>query len=225
MEKGVLYIVSTPIGNLADITLRAIEILKTADYIVAEDTREAGKLLQLLNLPKKQLISYRDQIHDRSLPGIAKLLENGQNVALVSDRGTPLISDPGFKLVRDLQAQGYKIEAIPGPSAVLAALTISGLPTDRFAFLGFLPRTLGKQKKILSEYAQIPVTLILFESPFRVLKTLGSIKEVFGEVQVAAINELTKMHEKVIHADVSAVIQDLETEKIKGEWVIVIRKI
>lgn len=225
MDKGKLYIVSTPIGNMSDITLRAIEVLKSADYIVAEDTREAGKLLMLLNLPKKQLISYRDQIHDRALPGITKLLNNGQNIALISDRGTPLISDPGFKLVRDLKANGYNIEVVPGPSAVLAALTLSGLPTDRFAFLGFLPRSAGKQKKILSEYAEIPVTLILFESPFRLLKTLESVKKVFEEVQVAAINELTKIHEKVISGNISVVIEDLKITEIKGEWVIVIRKL
>lgn len=223
---GILYIVSTPIGNMADITLRAIETLKTVDFIIAEDTREAGKLVTLLELPKKPYISYRDQVHESVLPRILSELEAGKNLALISDRGTPLISDPGFKLVRDVQSQGYKVESIPGPSAVMAALTVSGLPSDRFAFLGFLPRTKGKQKKILAQYVEVPVTVILFESPFRIIKTLETVQEVYGEeVQVAAVNELTKLHEKIVRSDVASVLAELSKEKLRGEWVIAIRKL
>ena len=139
MGSGTLYIISGPIGNLQDITLRAIETLKNVDWILSEDTRETAKLLTQFNIQKPQL-SYRDQNHLKSLPEIVKLLEEGSNLALLSDSGTPLISDPGFKLVREVLHRGFKVSTIPGPSAVIAALSISGLPTDKFVFLGFLPK-------------------------------------------------------------------------------------
>jgi 16S rRNA (cytidine1402-2'-O)-methyltransferase len=223
VEKGKLYIVSTPIGNLGDITLRAIEILKTSDIVVAEDTREAGKLIQLLELPKKSYFSYRDQNHEYALPIIKAYLDEGKIVALISDRGTPLISDPGYKLIRDLIDEGYSVETVPGPSSVIAALTISGLPTDRFTFLGFLPRSSGKQKKVLEQFQSIPTTLIIFESPFRLIKTLTILEKIYGDVEVAAVNELTKLHEKVFRGKLSAVLKTMQTHKSKGEWVIVVR--
>jgi len=152
MDKGVLYIVSLPLGNLEDITLRALRTLSEVDAILAEDTREIAKFLTLKSLPRKKLISYRDQNHDRVVKEIAERIEQGENLALVSDRGTPTISDPGYKLVRDLTSLGITVVTIPGPVAAMAALSISGLPTDRFVFLGFLPRSRGKQRKILGEF-------------------------------------------------------------------------
>lgn len=218
--KGILYLVSVPIGNLEDITLRAIKTLKEVNAIVCEDTREAGKLLQLLDLPKKQLISYREQNHERSLGYIAQILENGEDLALISDRGTPGISDPGFKLVRDLTARGIIVVPVPGPSAVIAALSASGLPTDRFIFLGFLPKSTGKQKKLLQQFAVLPATFIIYESPFRVFRLLKTILEELGEIDVAVARELTKQNEEFIRGKTSAVLNELEGKKIKGEIVV-----
>ena len=217
---GKLYIVSTPIGNLEDITLRAINILKEVDYIITEDTREAGKLLMLLELPKKQLISYRDQNHDRALPQILELLEDGKSLGLISDRGTPLVSDPGYKLIREVSKTEHEIIPISGVSAMLAALVISGLPTDRFTFLGFLPKTKGKKIKAINQALEIESTFIIYESPYRVLKTLVQILDEIGDIWISVSKELTKLNEKTYRGKLSEVITKLEKTKIKGEWVI-----
>jgi len=219
MDKGVLYIVSLPLGNLEDITLRALRTLSEVDAILAEDTREIAKFLTLKSLPRKKLISYRDQNHDRVVKEIAERIEQGENLALVSDRGTPTISDPGYKLVRDLTSLGITVVTIPGPVAAMAALSISGLPTDRFVFLGFLPRSRGKQRKILGEFATLPATFIIYESPFRIVSLLRVIAEL-GNVDVALARELTKMNEEVIRGKVLDVIDLLKDKKLKGEWVV-----
>ncbi|OGC38982.1 16S rRNA (cytidine(1402)-2'-O)-methyltransferase, partial [candidate division WWE3 bacterium RBG_13_37_7] len=200
MNFGQLYIVATPIGNLNDTTFRAIEVLKNVDLILSEDTRETLKVLRHFNMEKPQL-SYRDQNHNKILPEIISLLENGKNLALVSDSGTPLISDPGFKLVRELLSKGFKVESIPGPSALISALVVSGLPTDKFAFLGFLPKGLSQQKTILETYGKLDATLIVYESPYRIKKLLETLHAVLGNRQVCIANELTKLHEKLIHGD------------------------
>ena len=197
MIKGKLYIVSTPIGNLGDITYRAVDKLKSVPFVLAEDTRESIKLLRKYDI-QTQLISYRDQNHLRIISKIKEKLDMGINLALVSDSGTPLISDPGFKLVRELKDDGYIVESIPGPSALIAALSISGLPTDKFLFLGFLPKSESKRKKMLEKYFQLGDTVVIYESPKRVLSLLDLINECTKENITVLAKDLTKMREEVL---------------------------
>jgi 16S rRNA (cytidine1402-2'-O)-methyltransferase len=225
MSKGKLYIVATPIGNLEDITLRAIETLKGVPFILAEDTRESKKLLDRYNI-KSQLISYRDQNHERMIEKILEKLDMGLNLALVSDNGTPLISDPGYKLVSDLREKGYEISPIPGPSAVTSALSISGLPTDKFSFLGFLPKSDGKRKDIIENYLKLENTLVIYESPNRLFKLLSLVKEIDKSITVCAIRDMTKSREKVYFGNLDKVLNSLEKDGLKenphGEWVVLL---
>ena len=219
--NGKLYLIATPIGNMDDISARALKALADVDYILSEDTRETQKLLTFYQISKPQ-ISYRDQNHERVLNQIFGLLESGLNVALVSDRGTPLISDPGFKLVRELISKGIKIESIPGPSAVIDSLILSGLPTDKFTFLGFLPKTKSQIIKQLKDYGSLDATLIIFESPYRIKSLLETAYETLGNRDVAVCKELTKLHEEVYRFN----LKDLESQKIdlRGEFVVLISK-
>lgn len=223
MNKGKLYIVATPIGNLGDITYRAVEILKSVQFILAEDTRESIKLLNRYEI-NTQLISYRDQNHERMIGKILEKLDMGLNLALVSDSGTPLISDPGFKLVRQLRQMGYDIESIPGPSAVIAGLSISGLPTDRFTFLGFLPKSEKKRMEILETYLQLNTTVI-YESPKRILDLLKQIESINKDVYVVLTKDLTKKREEVIQGTVSEVLNILMERDYEnmphGEFVVI----
>lgn len=219
--NSILYIVATPIGNMQDITLRSLEILKSVDFIISEDTRETLKLLNFFNIKKKQ-ISYRDENHFKVYSKILSLLKSGYSLALVSDRGTPLISDPGFKLVREVLKEGYKVESLPGPSSILTALVLSGLPTDKFLFLGFLPKTSQLRHKYLSKYGNLDATLILFEAPSRIIPVLNDIQATLGNRNVCIARELTKLNEEVYRFN----LQDLEHQKIdlRGEFVILISK-
>lgn len=219
-NPGKLILVSLPIGNTQDITARAVEVLKQTSFVAAEDTREVGSLLAKLSIPKPNWISYRDQNHDRIAPQILQLLAEGQDVVLTSDRGTPTISDPGFKLVRAALDAGFVVTATPGPSAVITALSISGLPTDRFSFLGFLPRTAGKQKQILKQFAALPATFIVYESPFRVIALVENILSSLGDIELVAVKELTKLHETVFRGTASSVLSQLRQANTKGEWVV-----
>lgn len=225
MEKGKLYVVATPIGNLGDITLRAIEILKGVPFVLAEDTRESIKLLKRYDIPT-QLISYRDQNHERMIGKIREKLDMGLNLALISDCGTPLISDPGFKLVRELKQDGYVVESIPGPSAIIAALSISGLPTDRFSFLGFLPKSDKKRVEILNMYLRLGSTVILYESPKRVLDLLNSIHSCSFESTVVLAKDLTKKREEVLSGSTDELIQILNERGFNisphGEFVVMV---
>ncbi len=225
MSKGKLYIVATPIGNLEDITLRAIETLKSVPFILAEDTRESKKLIDRYNI-KSQLISYRDQNHERMIEKILEKLDMGLNLALVSDNGTPLISDPGYKLVKELREKGYEAISIPGPSAVTSALSISGLPTDKFSFLGFLPKSDGKRMDILNEYLELDSTLVIYESPNRLFKLLSLIEDIDNQITVCAIRDMTKSREKVYFGDITEVINALREDGLEenphGEWVILL---
>jgi 16S rRNA (cytidine1402-2'-O)-methyltransferase len=223
MEKGKLYVVATPIGNMGDITIRALETLKNVDLILSEDTRETTKLLQHYEIQKSQ-ISYRDQNHIRVFSNILETLESGKNIALVSDSGTPLISDPGFKLVQDLIAKGIKIESIPGPSAVIGALTVSGLPTDKFTFIGFLPKKSGQQDKLLKEYGALESTLVIYESPYRVVKLLEQLKTSLGNRKVCIVKDLTKLYENLIYGEIDAILTDRTSIKPKGEYIILVAK-
>ena len=226
---GTLFIVATPIGNLKDITLRAIDTLKEVDYILCEDTRITGKLLAAYDISKK-MVTFNDFNEERMIGSVVGELEKGMNIALVSDAGTPLVSDPGFKLVRESVSKNIKIEVIPGPTASIAALALSGLPTDKFLFLGFLPKKDGKREKLLADTkeavskvkSKVKSTVIIYESPFRVLKTLGQIKEVFGDVDVVVCRELTKLHEEVRREKVTSALEHFAKQSPKGEFVILI---
>ncbi len=225
MEKGRLYVVATPIGNLGDITVRAIEVLKSVPFVLAEDTRESIKLLKRYDIPT-QLISYRDQNHERMIGKIREKLDMGLNLALISDCGTPLISDPGFKLVRELKQDGYVVESIPGPSAIIAALSISGLPTDRFSFLGFLPKSDKKRVEILNMYLKLGSTVILYESPKRVLGLLNSIQSCSFESTVVLAKDLTKKREEILSGSAEQLLQLLDEKGFNisphGEFVVMV---
>lgn len=223
MSGGTLFIVATPIGNMSDITLRALEILRGADLIISEDTRETDKILKKHEISKSQL-SYRDQNHAIMLPKITKILESGQSVALISDSGTPLISDPGYKLVRELIKKGFVVQSIPGPSALVSALVGSGFPTDKFSFLGFLPKSKNDRLKLLKSYGDKEATLIIYESPFRIIKLLEEISESLGERHVCLANEMTKLHERVIRGKVSDLLNTYSKLKLRGEFVVLVAK-
>lgn len=223
MSSGILYIVSTPIGNLADITYRAVDTLKNVDYIISEDARNTAKLLNHYNISKKQVI-YRDENKKKAIPKIIELLESGCNMALVTDSGTPLISDPGFKLVSHVVKKYIRVEPIPGASAVLAALTISALPTDTFMFLGFLPRREAQSKNVLGLYKDLDATIILYESPHRVLKTLKKIEKILGNRQACVVKEITKLHENAFYGTVRELLIKIPKKNLKGEFVILVAK-
>jgi 16S rRNA (cytidine1402-2'-O)-methyltransferase len=227
MEKGKLYVVATPIGNLEDITFRAIKILKKVVFVLAEDTRESKKLLDRYDI-ETQLISYRDQNHERMINKILEKLNLGLDLALVSDNGTPLISDPGYKLIKRLRKEGFKIVSIPGPSAVVSAISISGLPTDRFTFLGFLPKSDNKRREIIEDFLSLETTLVVYESPNRLFKLLNLLREIDSNLYISAIRDMTKKHEQVYTDTVEKVIKLLEERNVKdrpyGEWVVLISK-
>jgi 16S rRNA (cytidine1402-2'-O)-methyltransferase len=223
MQKGKLYIVATPIGNLGDITYRAVKVLKHVSFVLAEDTRESGKLLKKYDI-NTTLISYRDQNHEKLVDKIKKKLNFGLNLALICDSGTPLISDPGFKLVRELRKSDYVIESIPGASALIGALSISGLPTDRFIFLGFLPKSEKKRRDILKRYLELGDTVILYESPKRVMSLLKIIQVSFKNISLVLAKDITKMREEILLGSSDELINILEERNFgkhpHGEFVI-----
>ena len=221
-NKGTLYIVSTPIGNLKDITFRAIDTLKLVTFIAAEDTRHTKNLLNHYNIDTK-MISYFEHNRVRRIPKIIGLLESGTDIALVTDAGTPGISDPAYKLIRSAIRNNIRVIPIPGPSAVLAALVASGLPTDRFLFVGFLPPKKGRRTK-LSDLASHEATLIFYENPKRVVKTLSDIAAFLGDRPAVVCRELTKLHEEIIRGTVSEVLSYFSQESPRGECVIMIGK-
>lgn len=219
---GTLFIVSTPIGNLEDITLRAKRILSKVEIIACEDTRKTGNLLKQLSISRPQLLSYYEENELKRIPQIIKLLKEGKNVALVSNAGTPTLSDPGFKLVRECIRQGIKVEAIPGASAILTALVSSGLPTDKFLFLGYLPKKQGKRTKLLKNIATMNritvMTIVIFLSPHRLVQELADIKQIFGDIEIVICRELTKVHEEIRREKISQSITHFEKVKPKGEF-------
>jgi 16S rRNA (cytidine1402-2'-O)-methyltransferase len=193
-RSGSLYLVATPIGNLEDITLRGVRVLREVALIAAEDTRHTQQLLTAYGITAR-LISYREQNHAAASRRICEVLGAGMNVALVTDAGTPGLSDPGAALVAAVVASGFRVIPVPGPSAVIAALTASGLPSDRFLFLGFLPRKAGTMRKLLETLSGEVGTLVFYESPHRTAKTLALLNELFGSRQAVVVRELTKQHE------------------------------
>ncbi len=218
---GKLVIVPTPIGNLGDITYRSVETLKKADIILAEDTRKTGVLLAHYGIEKKVIPHHKFNEHKTVLK-ISEIIKSGKTVALVSDGGTPGISDPGFLLVRTSVENGIEVECLPGASAFLPALIDSGLPTDRFCFEGFLPRKKGRQKR-LNELAEEKRTLVFYESPHRLIKTLVQISEVFGSERQASVSrELTKVFEETVRGSLSTLVNHFENSPPRGEIVIVV---
>lgn len=254
---GILYVVATPIGNLEDITIRAIKTLFSVDYIACEDTRKTGQLLKTLKDKYEEplrhlegvqmhsfkveesvkLISYYDEIEFKRVPEIIELLQNDKNVALVSDSGTPLISDPGYKLVQECIKRGVAIVSIPGVTSLITALAISGLPPDQFLFLSYLPATQSKRLKLLNRLESfqrhlqedllqraiqrdIHPTIIFFETPHRLKESLEDIRGVFGDIEIAICRELTKIHEEIWRGKISDYIN--KTTNIKGELVVLL---
>ena len=216
-----LYIVSTPIGNLKDITLRAIETLKSVDFIACEDTRKTLILLNHYQI-KKPLISYYSYNQIRRGEEILKLLTQGKSVALVSDSGTPGISDPGAQLIRRAIENNIPLTHIPGPTALIAALSLSGLPTHKFAFEGFLPKKKGPRKKRLILLSKDDRTIILYESPYRIKVLLSEILEIMGDRDIAVARELTKKFEEIRRGRVSELIKYFEKTRPRGEFIVVV---
>ena len=219
---GVLYMVSTPIGNLEDITLRALRILKEVSLIAAEDTRLTRKLLTHYDI-STPTVSYYEHNRFTRIPKIIDHLNTGKDVAVVTDAGTPGISDPAYKLIRAAIESGNRIEAIPGPSASITALTASGLPTDRFIFEGFLPHKKGRKAK-LTRLSAIEATVIFYESPKRIVRTLKDILEFMGDRPAVIGRELTKLHEEMIRGNVSKLLSHFTQKTPRGEFVIMIGK-
>jgi 16S rRNA (cytidine1402-2'-O)-methyltransferase len=216
-----LHIVATPIGNLADITLRALAVLAGADLIACEDTRITRKLLDRYGITTP-LTPYHDHNAAKARPVLLGRLAEGAALALVSDAGTPLVSDPGFKLVRAAQDAGHVVTALPGPSALLAALTVSGLPTDQFLFVGFLPPKQSARRARIAELARIPATIILFETGPRIAATLADLAAGLGQRQAAICRELTKLHEEVRRGDLETLAQSCAGQELRGEIVLVV---
>lgn len=219
---GTLYIVSTPIGNLKDITFRAVEVLSSVTLIAAEDTRHSRKLLQHYDITTPS-ISFFEHNRTARIPQIVSNLKKGNDMAVISDAGTPAISDPAYRLIREAIAEEIIVEAIPGPTALIAGIVTSGLPTDRFIFEGFLPPKKGRKKRLLNVIDQ-DATLVFYESPYRLIKTLEEINEVLGDRPAVVARELTKMNEEIIRGTVSEVLSYFSNNKPRGEFVIMIGK-
>ncbi len=220
-EAAKLWLVSTPIGNLGDLSPRAVKVLGQAGAIACEDTRVTRALLEHAGLTDKRLIACHDHNEAASAGGVVKLIAGGADVALVSDAGAPAISDPGYRVVRAVIEAGFEVTSVPGPSAVIAALSVSGLPTDQFAFLGFPPRKPGKRARLFEARTEDPATLVLFESPQRLAETLQAAAAALGDRQAAACFELTKAFERV-HRGALSELAALYDEPPKGEAVLVI---
>jgi len=219
MEK-LIHIIPTPIGNLEDITLRALQLLHSVDLILAEDTRITGKLLNHYDI-KTKMISYHSFNEHKKLDAIITKIKNGTNIALVSDAGTPAISDPGFLLVRECVKHDIEIFCLPGATACIPALVKSGMTCDRFIFEGFLPAKKGRQKKII-DILENKITSVIYESPHRIMKTIGQLRDLCPNREVAVIKELTKLNEKIYRGSLKDVWEEISTSTIKGEFVIIL---
>lgn len=221
-----LYIIPTPIGNLKDITLRALEVLKEVDGIICEDSRRTSLLLNHYKI-QKPLLVLNDFNEARTFPQIIEKLKQGHKLALVSDAGTPLISDPGYKLIRECISENLEIDSLPGPSSVITALTLSGLPPDKFLFLGYPPEKSGKRKKFFEEAKGLgkitPMTFIAFVAPFKLLRTLGEMQEILGDIDITLAKELTKIYQKIETKKITQWLELLKRQNPKGEFVLLFR--
>lgn len=221
-EAGILYLVATPIGNRADITLRAINILRQVDFVICEDSRRSGLLLKHFEI-KKPFRTYHEHTRSSKKVAIIEEIKSGRDAALITDAGTPLISDPGFDLVRDAIHAGIHVESIPGPTAFVSALILSGLPSHAFTFIGYLPQKEKARVHALQKLMDEPRTLIFYESPYRIQKTLKDMFDVFGDRQVSVSREITKKFEETLRSKLSDMISTLAGKKILGEWSIVVQ--
>jgi 16S rRNA (cytidine1402-2'-O)-methyltransferase len=221
LTAGTLYLVATPIGNLEDITLRALRTLRECDLVAAEDTRRTGQLLKHFGI-SKPLVSYFQFNEARRSQEILQRLQRGEKIALVTDAGSPGISDPGERVVAAARAAGLRVEAVPGPCALVAALTASGLPTDEFHFIGFLPHKSGQCRKRLENLRSIAATLVLYESPYRLEKLLAELVEVFPNRRVVLARELTKKFEEFLQGKPSELLDLTRRRALKGEFVVLI---
>lgn len=223
LQTHTLYIVATPIGNLADISARALDVLAQVDWIAAEDTRHSQKLLQHFGI-NKPLISLHEHNEQQKSQMLLEKLQAGETGALISDAGTPLISDPGFVLVKELRANNINVSPIPGASAMIAALSVAGLPTDSFSFYGFLPSKNAKREAFLQELKQLSPTMVFYESPHRILESLESLVAVFGERQAMAGREMTKKFEQFVAGSLVEILEYFQAnqDKVLGEFVLVV---
>ncbi|OPY83342.1 MAG: Ribosomal RNA small subunit methyltransferase I [Syntrophorhabdus sp. PtaU1.Bin153] len=219
--EGVLYVVATPVGNMKDITFRAVEVLRDVDLVVAESRERALKLLSHLSI-RKPIITINSYNEERKAGSIAQQLLSGKTCALITGAGTPCISDPGGFVVRACHEAGVDVRAVPGPSAVAGAISISGLYADRFLFYGFLPLKRGKKRKVLREFLSFPYPMVFFESPRKLIDTLECIREELGNRSAVVVKEMTKIHETVIRGPLDDVIGSVGTEEPKGEYLIIV---
>jgi 16S rRNA (cytidine1402-2'-O)-methyltransferase len=221
LKAGTLYLVATPIGNLEDMTLRGVRTLRECDVVAAEDTRHSGQLLRHFGI-SKPLVSYFQFNEAKRTEEILERLDRGEKVALVTDAGSPGISDPGERVVRAAIARGFRVEAVPGASALVTALTASGLPADEFHFLGFLPHKSGQRRKVLERVKEYEGTLIFYESPYRVEKLLGELNEIMSGRQVVLARELTKRFEEFLRGTPGELLEQLKGRSVKGEFVVLV---
>jgi 16S rRNA (cytidine1402-2'-O)-methyltransferase len=221
LNPATLYLVATPIGNLEDITLRALRTLKECDLVAAEDTRRTGQLLKHFGI-SKPLVSYFQFNEARRSEEILERLRHGEKIALVTDAGSPGISDPGERVVKAAIAAGFRVESVPGPSALVAALTASGLPAGEFYFIGFLPHKSGQRLSKLQQLAAVPGTLVFYESPYRVQKLLAELAQVFPERPTVLARELTKKFEEFLRGMPAALLHELNNRSVKGEFVVLV---
>ncbi|RKX27243.1 MAG: 16S rRNA (cytidine(1402)-2'-O)-methyltransferase [Candidatus Zixiibacteriota bacterium] len=220
-KPGKIYLVPTPIGNLGDITHRAEEVLSQVELVACEDTRKSGNLLKKLGL-KKRLISYHDFNESRRAAQLLDIVQKGQDVAVITDAGSPGISDPAYRVVRTAIDNNIELIPLPGPSAIIPALTASGLPTDRFFFEGFLSNKSVARKRRLSQLVELSHTIVLYESPHRIHKTLADVLEILGDRQVCLSREISKKFEQHIRGDVSLILEQIRDRTVKGELVLTI---
>lgn len=220
-KPGTLYLVATPIGNLEDITLRALRVLKESDLIAAEDTRRTRKLLSHYGI-SKPLVSCFEQNEQQRIPGILESLQAGKTVVLVSDAGSPGVSDPGYRLVQALLKEGLPFTAVPGPSAVITALSLAGLPANRFSFYGFLPRTRSERLRLIEDTAKQPNALVFFESPHRIARSIQDLLNVLGNREGALCRELTKRFEEVHRGTLAEILETIEKQPARGELCLVV---
>lgn len=222
--KGILYLVATPIGNLADISQRAVQILETVDLIACEDTRHSGKLLAHYGI-KKKLVSYHEHNEQQRADELAEILEQGKSIAVITDAGTPGIADPSFRIVQKAFEIGAKVVPIPGAVAFVNALIVSGLPSDSVFFGNFLPSKKGERRKRFEQVKEIPATLVFYEAPHRIAKSLKDCLEILGNRQAAVARELTKLHEETVRGNLEELAERFSEHKVKGELVLVIDRV
>jgi 16S rRNA (cytidine1402-2'-O)-methyltransferase len=220
-DAGTIYLVPTPLGNMGDLTARAIETLSSVDLIACEDTRVSGNLLKKLGISRR-LVSYHEFNERRRAEQLVEQVREGTSIAVISDGGSPGISDPAYRIVRAAIDHGLPVTALPGPCAIIPALTASGLPTDRFFFEGFLPQKEGARKNRLRQLAEFPHTLVLYESPYRVQKTLATALEVLGDREACLAREISKKFEQYVRGPISRISAEFSGKNVKGEIVLVI---